>query len=94
MHNQQRINEILEHFSNWAMPWTYILETYARAGLTVQETAVIKSIWEEANAPAHWVEPSFQSNELLMTAALKEKYSWLSERAIRNLYNGASYMWK
>jgi hypothetical protein len=94
MNGNQHVNTALEQFSDWTMPWTYIRETLATKGLTAQDAARVEEIWQEVNSPAHWIEPSFQSGIDLATGALKTKYSWLSENAIRNLVRGASYIWK
>jgi hypothetical protein len=94
MRSNQHIGQVLEQFSDWTMPWAYIRETLTAKGLAGQDGALVEEIWQEVNSSAHWIEPSFQSGADLATAALRAKYSWLSEGAIRNLVRGASYMWK
>ncbi|MYM69171.1 hypothetical protein GTP45_20350 [Pseudoduganella sp. FT55W] len=94
MSSNQLVNEALEQFSEWARPWTYVLETLAAKGLTVQNAALVEEVWQEANSSTHWIQPSFESGAELANAALRARYSWLSEAAISNLVRGASYMWK
>lgn len=94
MSGNQQVNQILEEFSGWSKPWTYIRETLATRGLSAPESRLVKEIWEEANASVHWVESGFQSGQELVHCALKRKYPWLSDGAIQNLVRGASYMWK
>jgi len=90
----QQINDVLEQFSDWSRPWTYMRVTLSARGLTTEEILLVDEIWQEANASVHWLEPSFQSGQELAQASLKIKFSWLSDGAIRNLARGASYMWK
>lgn len=94
MSSNQQVNEALEQFSEWARPGTYVRETLAAKGLTVQSTALVEEIWQEANSSTHWIQPSFESGAELASAALRTRYSWLSEAATCNLVRGASYMWK
>ncbi|WP_156226361.1 hypothetical protein [Herbaspirillum chlorophenolicum] len=94
MSNNQQLNQILEQFSDWAMPWAYLPETLTKKGLTAEDSALIENIWSDANASAHWMEPSFQSSADMAAAALKGKYSWLSDGALRNVVRSASYMWR
>lgn len=92
--DNQQVNAALEQFCEWTMPWAYIREALATKGLAPQDGALVEEIWQEANSPAHWIGPSFQSGIDIATAALKTRYSWLGNDAIRNLVRGASYMWK
>ncbi|MYM27444.1 hypothetical protein GTP58_03825 [Duganella sp. CY15W] len=94
MINNQQVNEALEQFSQWARPWTYVRETLAAKGLTAQNAALVEEVWQEANSSTHWIQPSCESGAELASAALRTRYSWLSEAAISNLVRGASYMWK
>ncbi|NVM79732.1 hypothetical protein FHW83_005573 [Duganella sp. SG902] len=94
MNSNQQVSEALEQFSEWAMPWAYVRETLAAKGLTVQNTALVEEVWQEANSSTHWIQPSFETGVGVARAALKTRYSWLSEVAINNLVRGASYMWK
>ncbi|MRW92018.1 hypothetical protein GJ699_18655 [Duganella sp. FT80W] len=94
MNSNQQVSEALEQFSDWAMPWAYVRETLAAKGLTVKNAALVEEVWREANSSTHWMQPSFESGTGLACAALKTKYSWLSELAINNVVRGASYMWK
>lgn len=88
------VNEALEQFSDWSMPWAYMRETMATNGLTINDVILVEEVWQEANSFVHWTEPSIEAGVNLAASALRAKYSWLSEEAICNLVRGAAYQWR
>jgi hypothetical protein len=74
MTEQQIVIAALSRFSDWAEPGTYIPRVLAEPSLDEVSKRVVSEIWEEANDPKYWVEPSFNSAPELLRQGLRTSY--------------------
>lgn len=84
----------IEAFDRWEQPWEFYDSVSSAPSLDANDLEKLKRVWGTAIESGGWLaSKDFADGCSLVDARLPSGFPWLSNKARRQLVNGASYQW-
>lgn len=89
-----RINAAFESYAAWSAPGGYFGHCLSAPGLSENDVALMRQVWDAVNEPAHWDVADLVACRIRSEAALRSRFPWLGDRAVSAVSRAASYLWQ
>ncbi|WP_223437507.1 MULTISPECIES: hypothetical protein [unclassified Pseudomonas] len=85
----------IEAFDCWEQPWEFYEFVSSTPSLDANNLEELKRVWGTAIESGGWLaSKDFADGCSFVDARLASGFPWLSNKARRQLVNGASYQWR
>ncbi|MFP3582790.1 hypothetical protein SCB29_04140 [Paraburkholderia sp. SIMBA_055] len=81
-------------FTDWEQPWTFYSTALDQICHDPDDRAIFEQIWAEACRPEHWEHVELAECCDSCDHGLKNRFSWLPEKARAQFVRAASFEWK